>query len=341
MQASRATDLVTQTRRGFTIVELMVSITILSLLVVMLAGVFGQVSRAWTSGEAGIERRRNVRALADFIGAELRGAMIPLEGASYDAAGNAQDGNLQFVVNPPVSAVPDEYRNADAVFWQAPLATETSFGEVAEIGYFVKWDEADRANPRPRLCRFFVNPSKAEGDTFVRNPAFLIYERQKPWLSKSLLDEIAPGNNERGTGGQRNGYRGLFAENVLGLWVECFGLDGTDRYEITGKRSFDSRSGYDCTFKAFKTDGTPQTWVERRFLPGSVRVSLAQVDSKSAARITPVWERIRELTRAGDVRNAADFQRVFREEAGHNPRAAAVLPGMRIYSIEVGLQNAQ
>ena len=113
----------------------MTSIVILTMLVAMLAGIFHQVSTTWVQGEGNIERRRGARALTDYIGVELQGAMLPAEGGAV-LPGKS---NLQFLINPPPGQVPDDCRNADAIFWQAPLATETSFGEIAEIGYFVRW----------------------------------------------------------------------------------------------------------------------------------------------------------------------------------------------------------
>ena len=157
----------------------MVAISVLMILVLLFSGVFSQVSGAWTNGEGNFERRRSVRALADFIGTELQGALLPVEGIATSGRGN-----LQFIVNPPSAQVPAEYRNADAIFWQAPLATETSQGEIAEIGYFVKWDNSSPQGERPVLCRFFVNPSIASGSATTVNPDFLIYDTNpKAWLS--------------------------------------------------------------------------------------------------------------------------------------------------------------
>jgi prepilin-type N-terminal cleavage/methylation domain-containing protein len=149
MPASRATRFLLR-RSAFTLVELMASIAVLTILVLMLSTLFNSASRAWITGESSTERRGSVRALADYIAVEMQGALLPVEGVS--AVGKA---NLQFILNP--SQVPQDCRNADAIFWQAPLATETSSGDIAEIGYFVKWPAGQ--GTRPTLCRFFVNPS--------------------------------------------------------------------------------------------------------------------------------------------------------------------------------------
>ena len=276
MQASHVTR-----RRGaaraFTLVELMVSVSVLLVLVLLFSNLFNHANNAWTVGQGNAERRRNVRALADFIGLEMQAAILPVG----DLASN-KGGNVQFIVNPPAAQVPDDYRSADAVFWQAPLATETSQGEIAEIGYFVKWD-----GDRPMLCRFFVNPSVTSGGTTAANPDYLIYDTDpKKWLSQTLLDKVAPATKAAG-------YAGLFAENVVGLWVVCYGADGQVNTPAKNGAKFDSREGYDLN------KGTAP--VDQRYLPASVRISLAQIDSRYAARLAPAVTSLRQLVKSEDT----------------------------------------
>lgn len=352
MPASPATDRRPRAgRRAFTIVELMVGISVLGLLVALLAGVFSQVSSAWKSGEGSIERRRSARALADFIGQELQGAALPIEGASVAATGN-----LQFIVNPPTSQVSMEYRHADAIFWQAPLATEASYGDLAEIGYFVKWIKPDaeaqksgRTAPRPALCRFFANPSEPKkvlpgnpGGTdsapaVTRNEEFLIYHKTNPkeWINGGQLDALAPGDNV-----SDHAYRGLFTENVVGFWAQCYGLDGKDLFATN--RTFDSRTGYLCKFQTVDDKGIKQPeWTEQRFLPAKVRISFAQIDSQTAPKLDLVWDEVRKLSQTPKVTNADQFIEKLREVADSNPRIAALLPGLRVYSTDVHLRNAR
>lgn len=298
----------------------MVSIAVLSVLVMMLTSAFNAASRAWILGEGNTERQRSARALADFIGAELQGALIPVEAKSV-----ADGGNLQFVIN-PVTGGMDEYQNADAIFWQAPLATESSFGDVAEIGYFVKWDQTAGLTPKPVLCRFFVNPSiRDTSGTLGPNPDFLVYDqRASAWLTNELVEKLASATKE-------SGYAGLFAENVVGLWVRAYGLDGQEL-----QKPFDSRTGYTNNFKV-----GARSWTEQRYLPAKVKVSLAQIDSTHANRLAPVWQQIRDLTRDTSILDAADFLERLRASADATPALRALLPGIRIYSTDVYLENGR
>jgi prepilin-type N-terminal cleavage/methylation domain-containing protein len=184
--------------RGFTLLELLVATTVLSLMAVMLMQVLHHTSAAWLLGQAQTERRQSARALGDSIAQELQSALMPLDPADQKS--------LQFTLNP--AAVPADLRHPDALFWQAPIATDRSLGDVAEVGYFLKWDETNASNPRPLLCRFFVNPTDAD---------YLIVKNPEEWLGVEILDRVAPADNQGS-----NGYAGLFAENVIGFWVRCY-----------------------------------------------------------------------------------------------------------------------
>lgn len=319
MPASPATDFL-RNRRAFTLVELLVAISVLMLLVLLLSSLFSQVNSAWSSSEGNFERRRSARALADFIGTEMQGALLPVEGIVTNG-----QGNLQFIVNPPSTQVPADYRYADAIFWQAPLATETSQGEIAEIGYFVKWVASATQGERPVLCRFFVNPSVASASTTTANPDFLIYDpKPQAWLSQALLDKVAPATKDQG-------YVGMFAENVVGLWARCYGLDGTESPVAKNGAKFDSREGYDLNKGATPADP--------RYLPASVRISLAQVDSRSAARLGAAAASLKALTKS--AKDAPDFLEKLNAAAKSSPPLAALLPGVRIYTTEIQLLNAR
>src|SRR5262245_51806336 len=131
---------------GFTLVEMLVSMTILAVIVALLGSMASSVSRVWQSGNAQSDRRRNARPIVDLISADLSGALLPV-----DPKAEPSKPNLQFTLNP--TNVSEEYRHPDALFWQAPVATDQTRGDLAQVGYFVRWDmETTPNNPRARLC---------------------------------------------------------------------------------------------------------------------------------------------------------------------------------------------
>jgi uncharacterized protein (TIGR02599 family) len=312
--------------RAFTLIELMVSMSVLSMLVLMYGSLFSSASNAWVTGGGNAERRRNARALTDYIGDELKGAMLPVQ-----IVNRASTGNLQLVINPSSGQVSNDYRYSDCIFWQAPLATEATYGDIAEVGYFVKWDDSIPAEPRPMLCRFFVNPSTTDTTGAITpNPNFLIFDPDPTrWLSTSQIESVAPATKAKG-------YMGVLGENVVGLWVRSYGLDGQEL-----PRNFDSRTGYTCQLQRYDNSGSKQTWSEKRYLPARVQISIAQVDSHYAERLPAAATQLRTLTTSNSIHDATDFLAAFRQQAIGSGPLAGLLPGLRIYSTEVHLSNAQ
>jgi len=276
-----------------TLIELMVAMAVLSVLVVMLVQVLNNTGSAWTAGQAQTERRGAARVLADSVARDLQTALMPMD--------TADPTTLQFVLNP--AGVPAPYRNSDALFWQTPIATDASRGDVAEVGYFLKWDTTTKPGIAcPQFCRFFVNPTDAN---------YLIYKQPSSWLSGTILDAVAPGNNVGG-----NAYRGLFAENVIGFWARCYvpNTNTTDPTQ-TGKLIL-STGPYDSRVK--------------KALPRSVKISLVIVDS----RALPKLKAIPDYSTAGSA-GEPDLQN-FIANLPNGVRQAC-----QSYSTEIFLQNAQ
>lgn len=318
MQASPDTD---RPRIGspqaFTLVELLVSMSVLALIVALLSGSLSEVSRAWTRGEGNSERRGQARALSDFLASELQGALLPVEG--LDPRGQ---GNLQLLACPAADRLPADCGVSDSLFWQTPQASETTFGEIAVVGYFIKW-----TGGRPMLCRLFVPPSIRKDGVVVRNPDFKIYDADPDaWLSAALVARNAAPDDKSA------GYRGLFADLVPGFWVQCYGLDGQ-----VLPRSYDSRRGYDCRFQP---EGR-LSYTEKRYLPASVKVSLAQVDSAHEFELIQAAAEIRTIAADPSIRDAAAFLQRVRSGAESSPALAALLPGLRIYSTEIQLLHSR
>ena len=296
--------------RAFTLVELLVATAVLGVLIVLLAQVMSMVSDAWSGGTGRAERQQNGRALVDFIGRELRAAALPV-----DPKSNGVVPDLQFVVNP--SAVPEKYRQPHAIFWQAPIATETSKGSMAEIGYFVRWDDT-RTPPRALLCRMFANPGEAQHK---------VYDNLG-WLSEDVLQALAPAD-------QPTGYRGLFAENVIGFWARCLDSTGNVISQSGGARgAYDSRKEYlDTSYDA--TGATININRPAPTLPSAIEISLLMLDSRAASTITTVsMGRLKTMAAASD--NASACERLIQADS----TLRLIMRGMTVQTLKVPLENA-
>lgn len=273
-RASGAQPAGTRCAAGFSMLEVLVAMAVLSVLVVVLASVLDLASSNWIDGSSRTERRKGGRAVTAFMQKELAAAMLPI-----DRFASKTTPNLQFVVNPP--GVTD--RHASAIFFQAPLATDASSGDILALGYFIRWT---RENGRPKaiLCRLAVDQSTAD---------FRVYEDLN-WLSAAYLDAQAPADSA-------NDYRGFFVDNVIGLWIRCLDRDGAVLAGAT--QTFDSRTA--ATDLAFLD---PNVNPGEHVLPASVEISLVAIDGRTADRLTDADQA--EIISAVDAaENADDFVR--------------------------------
>jgi prepilin-type N-terminal cleavage/methylation domain-containing protein len=313
-------------QRAFTLIEVLVSMAVLLLMVVLLHGILSGASGAWKLGEANKDRMQSARAISDFIANELESALLPLNRTSTNS--------LQLVVNPSGidSQVSSQVSHRDSIFWQSPLAVDQALGDVAEIGYFVRWDaQTNPQNPRAVLCRFFVNLTARNSATgaVTANPDFLISSAPNTWLSgnkSDVLNRVAPAN-------PANDYLGLFAENVIGMWVSCLDsggqvitLDSTGKV-ITPARSFDSRTGYTDSLLGARAACA---------LPTMIDLSLVLIDARSAIRVAPA--EMDSITKLVDASANAD---AFVDAALQNSALASFRSAFRAHRVRIHLRNSQ
>lgn len=251
-------DPIVRFSRGFTLMEMLVAITVLLLLVIAINSMLSGVMMTWQQEQARGERRATARRALDIISRDLSLAAQPL---------NASDTTtLQFVIDPPSSDL-SGYLAPHAMFWQAPVATDTSSstqkGNLAVIGYFVRWTTSPvRAN----LCRLLINPSSSDYRPYTGT-----------WTSSTLLDKYAPATSPD--------YQGLIGENVLGFWAQALDTYGNPIVKTASGTTYatdayDSRQGYSLV-----ANGTTHTYGPSA-LPASVRVGIVVIDSGTAKRMT-------------------------------------------------------
>lgn len=262
-------------RTAFTLVELLVAMTVLVIILTLLVSMSDQAARLWRDGGGHAQRRSNGRALLQFIAREIKMAALPASSPALGSSGIFIPGaNLQLIANMPENSgsttfVPDNLLNPHALFWQAPIAKNATAGDIACVGYFLRWNLSKPGVAQGELCRYYVDPADAGN--------YLIYteENGQPanWLSN--IDVVAPG----GAGN----YRGWFADNVIAFWVRL--LDAKDQpisqnadgQAINGGYAFDSARGY------HDSDGHIYA---APALPAAVEIALVTVEPLTAQRIT-------------------------------------------------------
>lgn len=191
-------------RPGFTLLELLVATAIFATLVLVLASIANQALGTWSRNENKSELREASRTAINLIGSELRQAVLPVY--------RAETNGLQLVVNPP--GISDAFKNRDAIFWQAPVATSRSKGDLAIVGYFIR-----KQGNVFKLCRLFISPDDSD---------YAVYSSPNAWVTDALLDSKAPAS-------ESSNLQGVFLENVPGMWVTAY-QDNTTTYT-----NYDSR----------------------------------------------------------------------------------------------------
>ncbi len=189
--------------------ELLVSVSILSILVMLLFEAVSQVSRIGQSTRAQSERIDNAAMIFDMMRRDLSSILLPQDGNQSDS--------LEFVLNPPTArGVPATLQKPHAFFWQSAVAANLSHGDIAIVGYFIRQDSASTP-ARSTLCRLQIDP--ADG------PALYLIDREADWLaatSGSVLDTVAPAASPE--------YKGLLAEGILALWIRAVDRHGGFHY---------------------------------------------------------------------------------------------------------------
>ena len=300
-------------RRAFTLLEVLVATAVLSLMVVLLASIAGQVSKVWQDVSANNEQRAAARVLLHFMARELQAARQPVPMASGTNAANLQ---MVASLTSATTKVPADNLYPHALFWQAPVAKNTSMGNIASVGYFIRWDTTSQpGRAKPILCRFFAGPS--DSAKIYDQPGGVASD----WLS--VLPTVAPATSPD--------YQGWLSDHVIALWIRMLDADGRPITQNaagqTMNYAFDSRQGY-------RSPATGQIHSAPAY-PPCVEIALVTVDSKTLAKIqTPLVpvtttpaDFDKDAATPGSVRN-------FLENLPQDIRA-----GARIFSTRVDLPS--
>jgi prepilin-type N-terminal cleavage/methylation domain-containing protein len=102
-------------RKGFTLLELLISMTLLLVMVGFLAVAFNSASVAWQQGEKDVDRFSQARATIDLMTRDLRQAIVST--------------NLPF------------YAYTNGIAFVAPVNADPNSADLAEIVYVLNWND--------------------------------------------------------------------------------------------------------------------------------------------------------------------------------------------------------
>ncbi len=305
-------------KRAFTILEVLVATAVLCIMVVLLASITGHVSKVWQQVAANNQQRSAARVLLHYMARELQAVRkpVPMPSASADNA------NLQMIASLPANAanasvIPADNLYPHALFWQVPVAQNTSKGNIASVGYFIRWDTSQAGRAKPVLSRFFVAPSDAAN--------FQVYDRSgasaQNWLS--VLPSVAPATAPA--------YQGWMSDNVIALWIRFLDTDGQPITQNAAGQTLNSGYGFDSR-QGYRSPTSGQVHPGPAY-PPCVEISLVVVDSRTLEKIkAPI---IPAPTTPADFSKGAGTPGSVRYFVDQLP--AEIKAGARIFSTRVFL----
>jgi prepilin-type N-terminal cleavage/methylation domain-containing protein len=329
--------------RGFSLIELLVAIAVLSIMLLMLAEMTGTVADTWARGESRIETYQSARAALELMTREMTPAVV--------------DTRTQFVVMPVEELEKGGATNlapeTQVALWMAPLGEQ---GDLRCVGYYLYRDDMKRFY---RLKRIYIksayddsndqrvdyfplkqavgdarrgerdySTSPSDADWFTDNWDALAFDDQDPTNEKVVVSAVADG--------------------VVAFWVQPLDLLGnpipwvseSTPPHVESKMIFNS-SGFflQATSVPFE-DGTttkylaPEDNVMRAIrVPAAVDITLVTLDRRTLARMPPVPTQQNVL----DDKGALDLEesvRLYNEAL----LAAGITDG-RVFTTRVKLLN--
>jgi prepilin-type N-terminal cleavage/methylation domain-containing protein len=334
--------------RGFSLIELLVAIAVLSVMLLMLAEMTGTVADTWAKGEARIETYQSARAALELVTREMtpavvdtRSQFVVMEGEDLEDAG-------------ATNVAP----GSQAVLWMAPLGEQ---GDMRCVGYYLYRDDEKKFY---RLKRIYIT-AENEDDYFPlkqaigdgrRDGDFSTSPSDANWFLKNwdaaAFDEQDPDNDKV--------VVSAVADGVVAFWVQPIDLLGnpipwvseSTPPHVQSDLIFNSSAYFQQATSVPYEDGSstkylaPAENVMRAIrVPAAVDITVVTLDTRTLERIPS--ERMREFIpeqkgQAGDFNildsngalDVAESVRLFNE--------ALVAEGIneaRVFSTRVKLLN--
>ncbi len=200
-------------RQAFSLVELLISMAILSIMMLFLANITGTVSNTWTSSEKRVETFQSARAALEIITREMTPAVV--------------DTRMQFSIFPGTQLETMGAKNivpeAPVVLWMAPLGEQ---GDLRCVGYYLYRDDDRKFY---RLKRIYIAADNQDGffpqmsdeldphDSRLRTSPTDALWFTRGWKSPAF-DEEDPDNKKV--------VVSTVADGVVAFWVQCLDLLG-------------------------------------------------------------------------------------------------------------------
>lgn len=200
-------------KRGFSLVELLVAFSVLSILMAILLGAVPSVTSTWIESERRIETYQRARGALELMTRELTPAVV--------------DTRMQFIVMPGDQLVGAGAETvapgSPALFWMAPLGQG---GELRCVGYYLFRDDEKGFH---RLKRIYIEPDNPD-EYFPRlvnkEDARDLSMRTDPVTAKWFLSNLDDRAFDEQDPTNDSAVVSTAADGVIAFWVQCYDLLG-------------------------------------------------------------------------------------------------------------------
>jgi len=268
--------------KGFTLVELLVSMTILSVLLLLLSQLLDQVQKTWNYSEGRVSQFREARVAFDLISKSLSQASLNTYwDYDYDSnnavVGYKRQNELHFktMKGSDLGSTKDGQITGHAMFFQAPLGFSNKYRNLNNLfnarGYYLVFGGDERFKPRI-----------VQADPKYR---YRIMEYRPPAEENQIYID---GDEERLKGQpakytnwykhQLEKYSNPLAENIVALVISP--RDTLEEMSESGRDTY-SRIARDYTFDS--NEHPDPKFLQQ--VPPLVRVTMVAIDETSAIRL--------------------------------------------------------
>jgi len=289
---------------AFSLVEMLVSLTVVVVITVLTSSVISQATRMWQRTSHRIDAWQEARTAFERLTRHLGQATLqpyldyddPVAPTRYD-----RHSDLHFILGPAGSdPLPGTSGTGQAIFFQAPAGVvadhahyEGLEGLLNAVGYYVEYGTA----PRPDLINTPASRRYRLRETVFPAEANRVYGGGNAWLADAA------------------GYSEVVADNVIALIVRPRSSGGADGVDLSADYTRDTRA----PFIGAQPESSHQ-------LPPIVEVTLIALSEESARRLESGPEPPAVIAEA--------FRERFRQSHRYAEDLAAVREALR----EAGLE---
>ena len=311
-------------RAGFTLVEMLIAMTVLALILLLSTEFINQITKSWTQSSGRIEQFREARMAFETITQNLRQATLNVYTTYQYNAGPTptvpadksevpqkyiRHSELQFITGQSTKLLDDSSAAGlvtHAVFFQAPLGVShrDSYAGLNRLlcgrGYFIAYSDDEAYRPphvkqtRKRFRLWEFRPPSESNEVYTTGT--------KAWYARAA-DEIIKAAET----GDRPSHSRPVAENIIALIISPQVTPEDAKLAGAKPQWIAPAYAYDSSALASTTSNNPQGM--QHLLPPLVHVTLVALDEGSAAKLAEdSGDSLPELVPSGAFTNCADFE---------------------------------